>query len=218
MRTDQRSVERKIDSRPPAAADRRPDRRLSRGQAALGRKPMPERPVRRRLVRLLGSLPVIAHFARRLELQALIDQTCPSRGNAQLTHGQVALAIIANRLTQPKAMYQLLAWARQWGVREVFGIDPALLNDDRLGRCLDALAPQIDRLQGAVVVAAVREFDLDLSQLHWDLTSAVLQGEYPPEEQHPDFPRPAYGFGGESHCKQLRAGELVTNDGGVPVW
>jgi transposase len=179
---------------------------------------MPERPVRRRLVRLLGSLPVIAHFARRLGIQAIIDQTCPSRGNAQLTHGQVALAIIANRLTQPRAMYQLLSWAQQWGVREVFGFDPSHLNDDRLGRCLDALAPQIDPLQGAVTVAAIREFDLDLSQLHWDLTSVVLQGEYPPEEQQRDYPLPAYGFGGEPHCKQLRVGELVTNDGGVPVW
>jgi len=179
---------------------------------------MPERPVRRRLVRLLGSLPVIAHFARRLGVEAVIDQTCPSRGNAQLTHGQVALAIIANRLTQPRAMYQLLSWAQQWGVREVFGFEPRHLNDDRLGRCLDALAPQIDPLQGAVTVAAIREFDLDLSQLHWDLTSVVLQGEYPPEEQHANFPRPAYGFGGDSHCQQLRVGELVTNDGAVPVW
>jgi transposase len=179
---------------------------------------MPNRPVRRRLVRLLGSLPVIAHFARRLGIAATIDQICPSRSNALLTHGQVALAIIANRLTQPRAMYQLLSWARQWGVREVFGLDPALLNDDRLGRCLDARAPQIDPIQGAVVVAAIQEFDLDLSQMHWDLTSVVLQGEYPPEEQHADFPRPAHGFGGESNCKQLRVGELVTNDGGVPVW
>jgi transposase len=179
---------------------------------------MPERPVRRRLVRLLGSLPVIAHFARRLGIQAIIDQTCPSRGNAQLTHGQVALAIIANRLTQPQAMYQLLSWAKHWGVREVFGFEPDYLNDDRLGRCLDALAPQIDPLQGAVTVAAIREFDLDLSQLHWDLTSVVLQGEYPPEEQQRAYPLPAYGFGGEANCKQLRVGQLVTNDGGVPVW
>jgi transposase len=67
-------------------------------------------------------------------------------------------------------------------------------------------------------VAAIREFDLDLSQLHWDLTSVVLQGEYPPEEQQRAYPRPAYGFGGEANCKQLRVGELVTNDGGVPIW
>src|SRR5215218_10497535 len=104
---------------------------------------MTNRAVRRRTIRLLGSLPLIAQFARRLQIQRTIDRLCPSRSNAVLTHGQVALAIIANRLTQPKAMYQLLSWAQQWGVREVFGFDPGQLNDDRLGRCLDALAPQI---------------------------------------------------------------------------
>ncbi len=179
---------------------------------------MPERAVRRRMVRLLGSLPLIAHFARRLSIQATIDRLCPSRGNAYLSHGQVALAIIANRLTQPKAMYQILEWAQKWSLREVFGIADEHLNDDRLARCLDALAQQIDPIQGEVTVAAVWQFDLELSQLHWDLTSVVLQGEYPPEEQDSSHPKPAHGFGGEEGCKQLRVGELVSADGGVPVW
>jgi hypothetical protein len=179
---------------------------------------MTNRSVRRRTVRLLGSLPLIAQFARRLQIARSIDRLCPSRGNALLTHGQVALAIVANRLTQPKAMYQILEWAKKWAVRETWGIAPEALNDDRLGRCLDALAPQIDALQGEVLVAAVWQFDLDLAQLHWDLTSVVLQGEYPPEEQAKEYPQPAYGFGGEAGCKQLRVGECVTADGGVPIW
>ena len=146
---------------------------------------MTNRAVRRRTIRLLGSLPLIAQYARRLQIQRTIDRLCPSRSNALLTHGQVALAVIANRLTQPKAMYHLLAWAQKWGVRETWGINPALLNDDRLGRCLDALALQIDPLQGEALVHAVWQFELELSQLHWDLTSVVLRGEYPPEEQAP---------------------------------
>src|SRR5437764_12042254 len=42
-------------------------------------------------------------FARRLSIQAASDRLCPSRGNAYLSQGQVALAIIANRLIQLKA-------------------------------------------------------------------------------------------------------------------
>jgi transposase len=179
---------------------------------------MTNRTLRRRTIRLLGSLPLVAQFARRLQIARSIDRLCPSRSNAVLTHGQVALAIVANRLTQPKAMYQILEWARKWAVRETLGVAPEALNDDRLGRCLDALAPQIDAIQGEVLVAAVWHLDLELSQLHWDLTSVVLQGEYPPEEQAVGYPRPAYGFGGEAGCKQLRVGECVTSDGGVPVW
>jgi len=179
---------------------------------------MPERPVRRRLVRMLGSLPLVAEFARRLQIARIIERECPLRGNAHLTHAQVALAILANRLTQPKAMYHLLTWARKWAVRETFGLDPERLNDDRLARCLDALAEHIDPIQGAVTLAAVREFDLDLSQLHWDLTSVVLRGDYPPEEQQAAYPAPAFGYGGEAGCQQLRVGELVSADGAVPVW
>jgi transposase len=179
---------------------------------------MANRAVRRRVGRMLGSLPLIADYARRLQIERIINQQCPTRGNAHLTHGQVALAIIANRLTQPRAMYHLIHWARVWALREMFGVEAERLNDDRIGRALDALAPFIDRVQGAVTAAAVREFELDLSQLHWDLTSVVLQGQYPPGEQDPDYARPAYGFGGEDNCKQLRVGELVSADGGVPVW
>jgi transposase len=179
---------------------------------------MPNRAVRRRIIRLLGALPLIADFARRLRIQAIIDQLCPSRSNAHLSHGQVAVAIIANRLTQPRAMYRILDWAQKWGVEPLFGIDPNALNDDRLGRGLDALAPHLDAIQGTVAATAVAQFALDLSQMHWDLTSVVLQGEYPPEEQQSGYPKPAYGFGGERGCKQLRVGELVTHDGGVPIW
>lgn len=179
---------------------------------------MPNRAVQRRLIRLLGSLPLIAAYANRLSIRSVVERHAPSRSNAHLTHGQVALAIIANRLTQPKAMYQLLSWAKRWAVHEVFDIDPDFLNDDRLGRCLEALAPHIDRIQGEVALAAVREFDLSLASVHWDLTSIVLQGEYPSEEQQSGYPKPAHGFGGVPGCKQLRVGEVVTGDGGVPLW
>lgn len=183
------------------------------------------RPLRRRLIKMLGQLPLVADFMRRLQIERTVNELCPSRSNAQLTHGQVVLAVLANRLIQPQAMYHLLEWARKWAVGETFGFDAGLLNDDRLARCLDALAPQLDAVQGTVLARAVTAFQLDLSQLHWDLTSVVLDGEFDPEQppapapagQHP-YPQPAYGYGGVSDQKQLRVGELVTGDGLVPVF
>ena len=186
---------------------------------------MASRPVRRQLVKMLGSLPLVGSFMRRLGIERIVNETCPSRGNARLTHGQVVLAILANRLIQPRAMYKLLEWARTWAVGETFGFDAALLNDDRLGRCLDALAPQIDTLQGTVLAQAVTTFQLDLRQVHWDLTSVVLDGAFDPAADppqapagQPPYPQPAYGYGGVSDQKQLRVGELVTSDGLVPIF
>jgi hypothetical protein len=186
------------------------------GTSSLKEELHDESTVRRQTIRLLGSLPLIAQFARRLQIQRTVDRRCPSRSNARLTHGQVALAVIANRLTQPKAMYQILEWAQKWGVRETWGIDPDALNDDRLARCLDAVAPQIDAIQGEVLVQAVGQFDLELSQLHWDLTSVVLTGEYPPAEQAKEYPTPAYGFGGEAGCSSCGWASVSPPTAGCP--
>lgn len=174
---------------------------------------------RQLFTRMLGSLPLIAHFSQRLGLQEVIDRQCPSRGNAHLTHGQVALAIVANRLTAPRGLYRLIHWAREWAVRETLAVNPEGLNDDRLGRCLDALADQINVIQGEVILNAVREFNLRLDQLHGDLTSVVLQGQYlEAEEPDPDVPKPAFGYGGKPDCKQFRVIEIGTLDGMVPLW
>jgi hypothetical protein len=168
-------------------------------------------------VRPVGSLLVVADYARKLGIQAIIDRLCPSRRNAKLTHGQVAVAIIANRLCHATAMVHILEWARDAALDHVLGVDSSLLNDDRIARCLDALSGRLDEIQGQVMVTAVDRFELNIRRLHWDLTSIVLKGEYPPEEEPGDHARPAYGYGGEDGCKQLRVGELLTADGAVPL-
>ena len=60
-------------------------------------------------------------------------------------------------------------------VEEAYGIAPELLNDDRIARALDAMRRSwSDR--GRVGAAAVSEFGVDASRLHWDLTSISLYG------------------------------------------
>lgn len=171
------------------------------------------------LVRPVGPLLLVADYARKLGIQAVIDRLCPSRSNARLTHAQVALAIIANRLCHPTAMVHLVDWARDSALGQVFELASSLLNDDRIARCLDALCPHLNEIQGAAgapwALTAVDQFGLQLRRLHWDLTSVVLQGEYPPEEPRGHHAMPAYGYGGEDDCKQLRVGELLT---GGALW
>ncbi|MDG4856772.1 DUF4277 domain-containing protein [Streptomyces sp. T-3] len=66
------------------------------------------------------------------------------RGIAHLTHGQVVEVLVANRLTAPAPLWRVDDWGREQAVEEeVFGIEPELLNDDRLGRALDAIAGRL---------------------------------------------------------------------------
>src|SRR5437773_511034 len=123
-----------------------------------------------RLEKQLGSLPVIADFSRRLDIAGIVDRACPMRDVGPLSHGQVIEALIANRLTSPKAMVAVADWAHGWAVDEVYGIDPDTLNDDRLGRALDALAGQVDQVVGSIGAKAIDVFGIDVARLHWDMT------------------------------------------------
>jgi transposase len=167
----------------------------------------------------LGALPVAAEFLRRLDVAGIVDVLCPPDPRADLTHGQVIEVLVANRLTSPAPLFRVGDWAREWAVEEVFGIEAELLNDDRLARALDAVAPHLDRLAGSVGAAAIGAFGLDTARIHWDMTSMSVHGAYPVEDQDEDYPVVKYGHPKDRRVdlKQIQAGLGVSADGGVPV-
>ena len=166
----------------------------------------------------LGSLPVVAGFCRRLDLVGIIDRACPVRELAILTHGQVIEALVANRLTSPTPMWRVEDWAREWAVEQALGVEADALNDDRIGRALDAVAPELDRIVGSVGARAISMFGVDVSELHWDMTSISLFGAY--EQTDPDHPAPRFGHPKDRRpdLKQIQAGLMVTGDGAVAVF
>jgi transposase len=168
--------------------------------------------------KLLGALPVVAGFCSRLKIRDIIDAACPVRDVAELTHGQVIEALVANRLTSPTPLVHVRSWARDWAVGEALGVDPELLNDDRIGRALDAIAPHLDRIAGSVGVAAIEAFGIEVSRLHWDMTSISMHGEYEHVEERFAAPRFGHPKDRRPDLKQIQAGIAVSADGGLPVF
>src|ERR1035437_11042688 len=89
--------------------------------------------------KLLGALPVVAGFARRLDIAGIIDRACPIRELATLSHGQVIEVLMANRLTSPRPLAHVADWAAAWAGSEGFGLYPATLYHYRNCRGLCAL-------------------------------------------------------------------------------
>ena len=168
--------------------------------------------------KLLGALPVVAEFCRRLDLAGIVDRACPVREVARVTHGPVLEALVANRLTSPRPLLRVEDWARQWAVQEVFGVAADALNDDRIGRALDAMASQLGQIVGSVGVQAITTFGVDVARLHWDMTSISLYGAY--EQVEAGFAQPRWGKPKDRRpdLKQVQTGLAVSGDGGVPVW
>jgi transposase len=166
----------------------------------------------------LGALPVVAGFCSRLKIRDIIDEACPVRDVAGLTHGQVIEALVANRLTSPAPLVHVQGWARDWAVGEALGVEPELLNDDRIGRALDAIAPHLDRIAGSVGVVAIGAFGIEVSRMHWDMTSISMHGEYARNEEGFAAPRFGHPKDRRPDLKQVQTGIAVTGEGGIPVF
>jgi transposase len=128
--------------------------------------------------REVGPLLLVAHYLNRLGLVELVDRHLPQRGRAQLSCGEVVAALVANRLAAPAPLYDVAGWASSAAMAEVLEIPGMLLNDDRLGRALEALAPIAEEVRGAVTLAAIDRFGADAARLHLDLTTLRVAGAY----------------------------------------
>ena len=166
---------------------------------------------------LVGALPLVVPILERLDVAGIVDRACPMRGRAQLTHGEVIAALIANRLTAPTPLYDVAGWAHAYGTNEWLGTPGALLNDDRLGRALDALAGRLDEVASAVALAAIGAFGVDAARLHWDFTSVAFCGAY--ADQDPDAPRIGFGHSSDrqDHRRQLKVAHATTATG-IPLF
>jgi transposase len=175
----------------------------------------------------VGAAPVVRHFLIRLGLPQLFDQhlpTLPGRQPALPT--SVALtALLSNLLLARQPLYAIPAWVAR-RVPDHLGLQPgqaASLNDDRIGRALDHLQ-RADRasLLTALVVRAVREFDIDLSEFHQDTTTVSFAGAYAaqaPAAQAGRPPRITFGYNKDHRpdLKQLLYSITISADGAVPV-
>jgi hypothetical protein len=128
--------------------------------------------------REVGSLFLVHHFTEALGIAAEVDRLLPQRGRHKLSAGEVVVALIASRLASPSPLYDVAGWASGAALAELFGIPHQLLNDDRLGRCLEALCPHAEELRGAVMLRAIERFGLDAARLHLDLTALRVAGAY----------------------------------------
>ncbi len=166
----------------------------------------------------LGALPVVAAFAGRLDIAGTIDRAVPVRDIVYATHGQVIEALIANRLTSPTPLVHVQDWARDWALEETFGVPADILNDDRIGRALDAVAPHLDRIVGSIGAQAIATFGVDVARIHWDMTSVSLYGSYASHD--PDYIEARFGHPKDRRpdLKQVQAGLAVSADGAVPLW
>jgi transposase len=162
--------------------------------------------------REVGPLLLVRHYLHRLGLVKLVDGAVRQRGRAQLTHGEVVAALVANRLAAPAPLYDIAGWASGATVHELLGVPGMLLHDDRLGRALEAFAPVAETVRGAAMLAAIETTGADAARLHLDLTTLTVAGDYP------DSHLAARGWNSSRRIERQVRVLSAANHTGVPLY
>jgi len=179
--------------------------------------------------RTVGALPIVNALLHRLRLEEFLDAYLPTRDpRAKMSIAQALLVLVRNALLSREPLYGLQEWAEKH-VPGLLGLGESqvgALNDDRVGRCLDELF-QADHpsLLLALVAHMVKEFQVDLDELHNDSTTVTFSGKY--REARPgshwfgqDVLHITFGHNKDHRpdLKQLLFILTVADDGGVPVY
>ncbi len=132
--------------------------------------------------RTLGGLPIVNHIRDRLGLPALLGHALGEvDGRTKLAPAAAIQLVISNLVLGREPLYALGEWAGRYdpALLGLSDAEVAAINDDRVGRALDALF-DADRasLLTAVMLRAIEEFSVDTSQLHNDSTSISVHGAY----------------------------------------
>jgi transposase len=158
--------------------------------------------------REVGALLLAWHFVRELDVVGTVDRSLPRSARSELSVGEVVCALVASRLCSPSPLYDIAGWASGAAVHELFGVPPALLNDDRLGRALERFAVYAEHVRGLLAARAIERFGADAGRLHVDLTTVRVTGAY---EQSALV---AKGWGSDRHvARQVRTLQACTGDG-----
>jgi hypothetical protein len=164
-----------------------------------------------------------------MRLERLLDSYLPKPdARSKVTPTKGLLVLLRNILLSREPIYGLGEWAEAHAPDQL-GLAPwqiTALNDDCVGRCLERLfdADYCSMLM-ALTVHVVKEFDVDLAQLHNDSTTVSFFGSYNDAVAgavQRGKPTLAITHGhNKDHrpdLKQLLFILTVARDGGVPVY
>jgi transposase len=181
----------------------------------------------------LGPLAVVAPLLEEMDVAAIIDRHLPPDPQLEYAHGQVLRLLLAARLCQPLALVNVAAWVQDSGAEYLWDIPADKVNDDRLGRALDAFFTQRHSILGSVAGHVISRFRLPMGRLHYDTTHLLVCGAYDASQPLPDdLPLPpitpsatyppahiTYGYA-VTDTKMIHAGvcAIVDDQGPVPIF
>mgnify|MGYP001357916296 CR=1 FL=1 len=107
---------------------------------------------------VIGNTFLLKPLLALLGLKETVDSVCPLAFNrANISVGEACKILVPNRLNPPKPLCRVEDWADHISAVDLFGIPPYLLNDDKLGCCLELLAAYSGGMEALPCLKLIRD-------------------------------------------------------------
>jgi transposase len=154
-----------------------------------------------KVLQLPPTCALIVPVLRQIGLAEMVDELCPLRPDAKLSHGQCVEFLLLHILQDNRRwpLYLLDHWAERHNLQALYDCPARAFNDSRIGRTLDALAAQTQDLHTKFVTRIIAHFRLPVRAVLWDLTHVTFEGAY----EHSALVEAGHGHGrvNEKQCK-----------------
>jgi transposase len=144
-----------------------------------------------------------------LKYDRFLEDRLP-RGQEDIPWSLMIAILVIARLCEPSSELHIAeAWYRHSALEDLLGVAVEKVNDDRLYRALDRLAPLKDDLEKHLRQRFGELFDLPYDLLLYDLTAVYFEGD------QPENPLAARGHSPDKRpdCKQVVIALVVTREG-----
>ena len=166
-------------------------------------------------------LPIIKAYADGIDLVGTINRLVPTK--MDIDPGTLVLAMVLDAVSGRHPLYRIDSFYRNKDIELLLGrsVDIEKLTDDNFGRGLEQLyKANTSRLFSAIVINALRSFDVPSQHIHFDTTSVNVFGQY--NSMTPDVPSTIKITKGHSknHRPDLNqfVVSLLCTGGNVPIF
>ena len=131
---------------------------------------------------------MVAPLLRKMKVEEIINQHLPADPQAEFDFGRILTVLIAARMYSPIALMNVGKWAAETGADMLWNIPAEKLNDDRLGKALDAFFTQRHSILASFALHVSQELGVPLREVHYDPTHILFHGAYDQSEARDKMP------------------------------
>jgi transposase len=172
----------------------------------------------------LDHLGLVAGFCQEIGLAAIIDEALGTSERRQVSYGQIFTAMLLNGLGfTGRTLHMYSEFFDDNPVSRLIGegIEASYINDDALGRCLDALFDEgVSGLYQNIAEKVVKHLKLPFEFTHLDSTSFHYDGKANSHEEAPSAIHITKGYSRDHRpeLNQVVLNLICENLSGIPVY